>query len=445
MTQLQTSKTTTQEKTIPSITIVPVGNFLIRNLSNIHKKYPDIVRLKMGVANIILATNPELIQEILVTKQRDFIKGEYLQRTKKVFGEGLLTSEGDFHHRQRRLVQPAFHHDRINAYAKVMTDYASRTMSGWRDRQVLDIHSEMEGLTMAIVAKCLFNANVESESKKIAEDLTTTINYFDRLSSPLAKILERLPSNKKYENAVKRIDAMLYKLIEDRRKSGKDVGDLMSMLLHAKDESGGQMTDRQLRDEVMILFTAGHETTANALTWTWYLLSQNPEAEAKLQKEVDALIPKDSVPSAEDVPKLEYTTKVFTESMRIYPPAWILPRQSVKDVSIGGYNIPVGSDVVMSQYVNHHDPRFFPEPEKFDPDRWTPEMKKKLPKFAYFPFGGGPRSCVGEPFAWMEGALLLATISRRWSMQHVKGHKVEMQPMITLRPKYGMKMQLEKR
>jgi cytochrome P450 len=216
------------------------------------------------------------------------------------------------------------------------------------------------------------------------------------------------------------------------------------MLLQAKDLDGSPMTDSQIRDEVLITFAAGHETTANALTWTWYLLSQNPLAEEKLCDEVKSVVGT-RPPSWEDLPKLEYTTKVLTESMRLYPPAWVLPREATTDSLIGGYLIPRGSQVIVSQYVTHHDPRFYSEPEKFDPDRWTPEMKSSLPKFAYFPFGGGARSCVGEPFAWMEGELLLAAISQKWKMRHVDGHKAEMLPQITLRPKYGMMMKVERR
>ena len=219
----------------------------------------------------------------------------------------------------------------------------------------------------------------------------------------------------------------------------------MSMLLRARDEKGIEMTDDQLKDEVLILFAAGHETTANALTWTWYLLSENPKVEAKMQMEAEEVISKNSLPSAADVPKLEFTRKVLTESMRLYPPAWVLVRESVQDCVIGGYAIPAGADVIVSQFVNHHDPRFFPDPEEFKPERWTEEMMNTLPKFAYFPFGGGSRSCVGEPFAWMEGILALATIARRWSLKHVADHKVEMLPNITLRPKFGMKMQVHAR
>jgi len=427
----------------PSLTMLPIGDFLIGNLEKL-RKYNDIVHLKLGVGDFYLATNPALIQEILVTKQRDFIKGRYLQNTKKVFGEGLLTSEGDFHHRQRRLIQPAFHHDRIKEYAKTIVQYEQRLTGRWKEGSIVDIHSEMTKLTMAIITKCLFDKDVESESENLSEDLSTTIEYFNRLSSPLAKVLGVLPTNKKYVKATERVDLFVKDLIKERRKSQEDRGDLMSMLLQAKDVDGSPMTDSQVRDEVLITFAAGHETTANALTWTWYLLSQNPSAEEKMYDEVKSVAGSRS-PGWEDLPKLEYTTKVLTESMRLYPPAWVLPREATVDSQIGGYIIPRGSQVIVSQYVTHHDPRFYRDPEKFDPDRWTPAMKSSLPKFAYFPFGGGVRSCVGEPFAWMEGELLLAAISQKWKMHHVEGHKVEMLPQITLRPKYGMMMKLEHR
>jgi cytochrome P450 len=431
-------------KKAPSLWLFPSDSFIIKNAVRI-QRYTDLVHLNMGVNDFFLATNPSLIQEILVTKQRDFVKGEFLQNTKKVFGEGLLTSEGDFHHRQRRLIQPAFHHDRIKAYATIMTNDEERLTSRWKDGEVLDVHEQMTKLTMAIIAKCLFDRDVESESNEISEDLTTTIEYFNRLSSPLASILERLPSDRKYRKATRRIDSLIGSVINERRASDQDKGDLLSMLLQARDEEDLSMTDSQLRDEVLITFAAGHETTSNALTWTWYLLSQNPVVEKRLHEEVDAVVPKSRPPTAEDVPRLEYTTKILTESMRIYPPAWILVREALRDSIIGGYSIPRGSGVAVSQYVTHHDPRFFENPESFDPDRWTPEMKSKLPRFAYFPFGGGARGCVGEPFAWIEGVLLLAAISRKWSLAHVSDHKVEMLPRITLRPKYGMLMKPTRR
>ncbi len=436
--------TPVQGKKPPSMTILPIGSFLIKNLDRM-QEYPEIVHVKLGIRDFYLVTAPSIIQEVLVTRQREFMKGRFLQNTKKVFGEGLLTSEGDFHHRQRRLIQPAFHHDRIRAYADIITGYEERLTKGWRDGDVVDVHAEMTKLTMSIIAKCLFDIDVESKAEPISEDLTLIIEYFNRLSSPLSGILERLPSNEKYQRAIHRTDDFVYETIRERRASRGDRGDLMSMLLSARDEEGLEMSDTQVRDEVLITFAAGHETTSNALSWTWYLLSQNPSAEKRLQEEVDSVLRKDIPPSVEDIPRLEYTTKVLTESMRLYPPAWVLPREALNDCVIGGYSIPKGATVILSQYVTHHDPRFFPDPQKFDPDRWTPEMRSELPKFAYFPFGGGARGCVGEPLAWMEGELLVAAISRKWRMRHVEGHKVEMTPSITLRPRYGMMMKLQRR
>lgn len=435
----------TSQRKIPSTLVLPTGSFLINNTARI-QKYPDIVHLRLIINDLYLATSPSIIQEILVTKQRDFIKGEYLQNTRKVFGDGLLTSEGDYHHRQRRLIQPAFHHERIRSYAEIITQSEERLTKRWRDGDILDVHDEMTGLTMSIITRCLFNKDIESESKSISDDLTIVIEYFNRLSSPLSKILEMLPGNRKYVEAAERVDSMVYGIIKERRSSSaRDRGDLMSMLLNAKDEDGSAMTDSQIRDEVLITFAAGHETTANALTWTWYLLSENPSSQERLLSEVDNVL-RGRPPTAEDVPKLEYTTRVLSESMRLYPPAWLLPREAVNECIVGeGYTIPKGATVIVSQYLTHRDPRFFSNPEKFDPDRWTPEMRSKLPKFAYFPFGGGARSCVGEPLAWMEGVLLLAGISSNWKMRHDPKHQVELLPRITLRPKNGMRMVLQRR
>jgi cytochrome P450 len=423
--------------------ILPVGPFLIGNMDRI-RRYEDIVHLKLGLGHFYLPTNPSMIQEILVTKQSSFIKGRYLQNTRKVFGDGLLTSEGSFHHRQRRLIQPAFHHDRIKAYAATMTRLEERLTSRWQDGAAVDVHAEMTKLTMWIIAKCLFDRDVETESAQLSEDITLMIEYFNRLSSPLAKVLGALPSNRKYVSATERVDAFVSDMTKERRTSPEDKGDLMSLLLRAMDEEGSSMTDSQVRDEVLITFSAGHETTSNALTWTWYLLSENPEAERRLHAELESVLGR-RAPTADDIPKLEYTTKVLTESMRLYPPAWVLSREAAKDCLVGGYFIPKGAQVLVSQYVTHHDPRFFKDPEKFDPDRWTPALRSSLPRFAYFPFGGGARSCVGEPFAWMEGTLLLAAIATKWQMRRVEGHRVEMMPQITLRPKGGMAMKLERR
>ena len=367
---------------------------------------------------------------------------------KKFLGEGLLTSEGEFHRRQRRLAQPAFHRQRINAYATVMTDYCAQARSRWLPGETLDISQEMMRLTLAIVGKTLFDANVETEAREIGKALTDVMQLFDRITSPFAGLLEKLPlpSNIRWLRAKQRLDATIYRIIDERRRSGEDRGDLLSMLLLAQDDEGDGtgMTNQQLRDEAMTLFVAGHETTANALTWTWYLLSQHPGVEAKLHDEIQAAL-NGKLPTADDVARLTYTEMVFAESMRLYPPAWILGRRVLNDYRVADYMIPSGSIILMSQWVMHHDPRFYPEPFEFNPGRWTPEARESRPKFAYFPFGGGPRVCIGEQFAWMEGVLLIATIAQKWKMRLAPGQVVKTKPMITLRPKYGMRMMVEAR
>ena len=438
------SSITVGAKRPPRIIFPPNPN-LISALTRVARKYNRVVHVLSPVFDFYLVSDPGLIREVLVSKHMNFLKGEFLQRTKRVFGEGLLTSEGSFHHRQRQLVQPALHSSRIIAYTQTMMTHTDRLLDSWQDGMSLDIHSAMTHLTMGIIAKCLFNEDVESVATDISTSLSNIIEYFNRLSSPFAWLLEKLPSNRKYESAVRRVDKLVYNMIRERSKSEQDYGDLLSMLLKARDPNGAPMSERQVRDEALILFAAGHETTANALTWTWFLVSQNSKVEKRLHEEVDSILNEKRRPAFEDVSRLDYTTKVFTESMRLYPPAWILTRRTTKDVTIGEYQVPRGSDVLMSQYVMHHDPRFFNEPEKFDPGRWTNEMKSRLPRFAYFPFGGGPRSCIGEPFAWIEGVLIIARIASRWKIELVRGEKVEMLPRITLRPKKGIKMKLTRR
>jgi len=411
-------------------------------------KRGDVVRFKMGPQQIYLLNHPDYIRDVLVTNNRNFVKSRGLEMAKKFLGESLLTSEGEFHRRQRRLAQPAFHRQRINAYAEVMTEYAVKTRRRWRADETLDISQEMMRLTLGIVGKTLFDADVESEASEIGAALTQVMQLFERITNPLAALLDKLPlpSNLRWLKAKQRLDTTIYRIINEHRASGVDRGDLLSMLLMAQDEEGdgGSMTDAQLRDEAMTLFVAGHETTANALTWTWYLLSQHPDVEAKLHEEIDAVL-NGKVPAANDVAKLRYTEMVLAESMRLYPPAWTMGRRALTDYQVGGFVIPANSIVLMSPWVMHHDARFFPEPFEFDPERWTSEARESRPKFSYFPFGGGPRVCIGEQFAWMEGVLLIATIAQRWKMRLAPGQVVEPKPMITLRPKYGMRMIVEAR
>jgi cytochrome P450 len=330
----------------------------------------------------------------------------------------------------------------------VMTDYASQTRAGWRDGDTVDMSDEMMRLTLGIVGKTLFDADVVSEAQEVGEAMTVVMDLFNTITIPFFELLQKLPlpQLRRFDNAKAKLDAIIYRLIEERRRNGDDRGDLLSMLLLAQDTEGdgGQMTDVQLRDEVMTIFLAGHETTANALTWTWYLLSQNPEAEAKLHREIDSVLG-GRLPTFADVPQLKYTEMVLAESMRLYPPAWALGRLAMNDCEIGGYVVPRKSLVLMSQFVMHRDPRYFPEPLRFDPERWTAQARELRPQFSYFPFGGGPRRCIGESFAWMEGVLLIAALAQQWQMRLVPNHPVALKPVITLRPKHGMRMTLTRR
>jgi cytochrome P450 len=412
-------------------------------LGRLAREYGDISYFKMGPQDVYFLNHPDYIKDVLVRRNENFIKGRALQRSKRLLGEGLLTSEGDFHKRQRRLAQPAFHRQRIASYANVMTDYAVRTSERWQDGQTLDMAQEMMRLTLGIVGKTLFDADVESEAQEIGSALTTIIEMFDLMMMPFSELLEKLPlpQNRRFQQARERLDETIYRLIEERRRNPSDRGDLLSMLLMAEDEEGlsGSMTDSQVRDESMTIFLAGHETTANALTWTWYLLSQHAEVEARLHAELSETLGS-KIPTMEDVPRLRYTEMILAEAMRLYPPAWAVGRLSLKDYEVGGYNIPAGSLLLMSQYVMHHDARYFPEPERFDPQRWTTEARESRPQFSYFPFGGGPRRCIGEGFAWMEGILLIAVLARHWRLRLVPDQTVKLKPVITLRPKHGMHM-----
>lgn len=416
-------------------------------LTGLARNHGDVVYYKMVRQEMVLLNHPDYIRDVLTTHHRNFVKGRALQWSKRLLGEGLLTSEGDFHRRQRRIAQPAFHRQWISNYGAVMTGYALQMSDRWKEGGVVDIAQEMMHLTLSIASKTLFNADTESEAKEIGEAMTVSVEYFLRFMLPFADLLAKLPvpSTLRFRKAKRTLDATIYKMIRQRRESGEEKGDLLSMLLLARDEEGsGGMTDEQLRDEAMTLLLAGHETTANALTWTWYLLSQHPDIAAKLHRELDTVLAGE-VPTVDHLSKLTYTEQVLAESMRLYPPAWLLGYRAVNDYQVDKYDIPARSIVLMSQYVMHRDPRYYPEPLLFNPERWTPEAKAKRPKFSYFPFGGGPRVCIGEPFAWMEGVLLIAALGQKWRFELVPNHPIELQPLITLRPKHGMKMVLRRR
>jgi cytochrome P450 len=432
----------------PGDQLMAISRDPLKFLMKVARDYPDVAHFKLGPQHTFLLSHPDYIQNVLVAHDWNFLKGRGLQRAKKVLGKGLLTSEGNFHRRQRRLSQPAFHRQRIAGYAEIMAEYAWRRGEQWKAGETRDLAQEMMSLTLAIVAKTLFDADVETEAKEIGHALGEVLEMFSTFSSPLTEVLDKLPlpRNRRVQQAKMRLDETIYRIIEERHATTEDRGDLLSMLMMAQDTEGdgGGMSDEQLRDEVMTLFLAGHETTANALTWTWYLLSQNPDVEARLHAEIDSVL-QGKLPTVDAVEQLTYTERVFTEAMRLYPPVWVMGRRAVSGYKVGKYYVPARAIILLSQYVMHHDERYYSEPEKFDPDRWTPEAKAKRPKYAYFPFGGGPRMCIGEQFAWMEGILLIATLAQKWKMRLVPGHPVKMQPLITLRPKHGMRMTIEKR
>ncbi|MEJ7578384.1 MAG: cytochrome P450 [Pyrinomonadaceae bacterium] len=416
-------------------------------LTNLARAYGDVSHFHIGSQRAFLLNHPDHIKDVLVTRQANFLKAR-AELTRRLLGEGLLTSEGEFHRRQRRLSQPAFHRTRIHAYGAVMVERGARLHERWQDGQTLDIAEEMMRLTLSIVGKTLFNADVETETDEVGAALSEIRRLFETPNLPHSKLLEKMPfvpAARRFQKARERLDAVIYRIIEERRESNRDQGDLISMLLLARDEEDDrQMTDEQVRDEAMTLFLAGHDTTSNALSWTWYLLSQHPQVEAKLHCELDAVLA-DRLPSTEDIAALKYTEMVFTEAMRLYPPAWRISRRVIEDYEVGGYRIPAGSLVLLSQWVTHRDPRYFPDPSQFDPERWTTEARDSRPQFSYFPFGAGARRCIGEGFARTAGVLLLATLAGRWRMRLVRNHKVETQPLLTLRPKHGMRMTLERR
>jgi cytochrome P450 len=432
----------------PGANLLALRRDTLRFLRGLAAEYGDLVHFEIGKQHYFLINDPDAIRDVLVTDHRNFQKGRGLQVAKRLLGEGLLTSEGEFHKRQRRLAQPAFHRQRIAAYGAIMAERARRLGETWQDGARLDIAEEMMRLTLGIVAKTLFDTDIEAESQEIGEAVSAALHHMEFAMWPFAPLIEKLnPAiHRRFERIRARLDATIYRMIREHRMDTEDRGDLLSMLLLAQDElgDGAGMTDEQVRDEAMTIFLAGHETTANALTWTWYLLSQHPEVERKLHAELDSVLA-GRLPTDADVALLPYTRRVLTESMRCFPPAWVVGRRVLADYRIGEYTLPAGSICMLSQYVTHHDPRWYPDPMRFDPDRWTPEAQEQRPKFAYYPFSSGPRVCIGEGFAWMEGILLIATLAQRWRMRLVPDQKIAMQPVVTLRPRYGMQMILERR
>ena len=412
------------------------------------REYGDVVSARFLYVPAYFIYHPADIEEILSTNARNFRKSMSLRSNffQRLVGNGLVTSEGDFWRRQRRLAQPAFHRQRISSYGEVMVDFATRNIDKWRPGETRDIHPDMMRLTLEIVVKTLFDADVSGDADRVGRVLSELVKPFASQATLKWILDNRLPTpaHRRFHRAVGEIDKVIYRIIAERRNSGYDQGDLLSMLLQAHDDDGSQMTDSQLRDEVMTLFLAGHETTALALSWGWYLLATNPEVEKRFHAELDEVLA-GRLPEVSDLPQLRYTEMIVKETLRLYPPAYAVGREPIEECEIGGYRVPRNTQIFAFQWATHRDSRYFQNPDLFDPDRWTAEFSDKLPKYAYFPFGGGPRQCIGNYFAMMEIILLLATIGRRFKFSLAPDQKVEVWPAMSLRPKNGIKMVVSKR
>jgi cytochrome P450 len=421
----------------------------------IARDYPGIAHVRFGREHLYVLSDPELVVQVLLTDAKHTTKSRGLAQTKSLLGEGLLTSEGDLHRRQRSLVMPAFHRARIAAYSRDMVTAAQAHGGQWARRieagdGTLDMAADMSTLTLGIVGRALFGEELSGDARAVGHALTEVLDNFDRTMLPTARLAARLraPWVRRVEAAVADLDVLVARMIAEHRESG-DSGDLMSMLLASTDADGG-MSDAQVRDETMTLVLAGHETTAMALTWAWHLLDRDRDQAARLRAELDAVLG-GRVPSFDDLPDLPFTRAVVAETMRIYPPAWILGRSLADDLEVGGWRVPAGSVVLTLPWVLHRDARYWPEPLRFRPDRWLSpdgrfdENAPGQPRGAWFPFGFGQRRCIGDQFAWTEAQLVLATLAGRFAPELAPGHQVDVQPAITLRPAGGMPMILRER
>jgi cytochrome P450 len=411
--------------------------------------YGDVVTFRYGPTprwSFTLVVHPEHVKHILQDNNHNYVRGVIFGRVKVLAGDGLITTEGEFWRRQRRLAQPAFHRARIGALATLMTEATETLLARWAPHAAsgapLDIADEMKRLTLAIAGRALFGIDLSDEADRVSRDVTIGLEFVNRRMHqilPLPMFVPMpTPAALRFRRSRRALDRIVYGIIAERRASGRDTGDLLSMLLATRDEETGEaMSDRQLRDEVMTFLFAGHETTAVALSWTWYLLSRHPEIAGRLADELRRVLA-GRVPALEDLPALPYTRQVIEEAMRLYPPAWGNGRQAVAEDTIDGFRIPAGTLVGFSPYVTHRHPALWENPEAFDPDRFAPERTNGRPRYAYFPFGGGPHRCIGEDFALLEAQLVVATIAQRYRFDLVPGHPVVAQPLVALRPRDGV-------
>ena len=431
---------------VPGALVLAFYRDMLGFLCRLQHEYGDVVAFRLGPEHTVLLSHPEHIHEVLVTQHRAFTKGRRGDVSKQFLGEGLLSSEGAVHQRQRHLMQPAFHRQRLAYYATVMTTAATRLSQAWQDGETLDIAPAMMRLSLAIASKTLFDTDVDEEATALGRAITTLLRFAPRVNFPFAPLLRLLPlpSTFQLRRAQHFLDTFTYRLIDERRATGGETGDVLSMLVRARFDDGSPMSARQVHDEVLTLLLAGHETTALALSWTWYLLAQHPDVDAALQAELQSVLG-GRLPTVEDLPQLQYTRMVFSEALRLYPPVWLMTRRAREEVQIGAYRFPPGTFFLITQYITHRDPRYFANPEAFIPTRWAAPPDAAPPRYAYFPFGGGPRQCLGEGFAWMEGLLVLATLAQTWRMRLVPGPPVAPRALVTLRPKAGIHVHLARR
>lgn len=421
----------------------------LATMRGLAREYGDVVRFPVVMQERVLLNHPDFIEQVLVIQQGKFHKSDLTKKiTGRLLGQGLLISEGDFWRRQRRLVQPAFHRSRINEYAVIMAESADRHVREWRSGEQRNMAAEMMALTLDVAVRTLFGTTLDVEPEKVGHAMTFLMRYqLGRQRSPV-RMPENWPTprNRRALRDRNFVDSLVYQIIEKRRveRDSKQHNDLLSMLMDAMDEDGSQMTPQQLRDETMTLFLAGHETTAQLLAWTWYLLSQNPAAEQRLHEELRDVLG-GRAPEAGDFAKLPYVQAVINESLRLYPPAYIVARSSIAPVEIGGYQFPTGTTMLLSPWVMHRDTRFYEDADAFRPERWIEGLAAKLPAGAYFPFGDGPRRCIGQGFALMEGAIVIGMLAQRFRFRLAPGHAVVPEPLITLRPRNGIRMTLEGR
>jgi cytochrome P450 len=420
----------------------------LKLLSEGARAHGNVVRFRFGAHQYLLVSGLPEIQHVLVKNQKNYIKSRSYQGVRLVLGDGLLTSEGESWRRQRRMTQPAFHVQRLRGFASVMARLTSDHLARWPARpdgsRTLDMHDEMMRLTFRIVGQTLCSSDVEGDAQTIGEALTVAVRYANDYVEQLVRLPPwlPLPKNFRFKRAMKTLDGLVYRLIEEHRASDDREADLLGMLISATDEGDGQgLTTRQLRDEVMTLVLAGFETTANALTWTLYLLSRHPDVARRVEEEANRVLAGRS-PTFEDLPALEYTERVLQESMRLYPPAWCFEREAVEDDEFGGYKVPAGTTIAVCPYALHRNRAYWEEPEKFDPDRFLPERSNSRSRFAYLPFGDGPRICIGKGFAMMEAKIVLAMIAASFRFELAGDNPVELDPGITLRPLHGMPMKI---